>query len=750
MGKNKITRWIDLQNEKLCLKINTMYFKKIERGHSIYYILTPKFYPFLILRFFVVICNLFRFNPLLFEPYGRAFNHSPFFKRVFEIFFTFCGLRYFTKPIYEPNYYLDQFKGRDLHFTEVENPVVSIIIPVYNQIQYTKTCLRSLILNVSTQYSYEVILIDDCSTDETTETLETISGLKYIRNTVNLGFLHSCRKGIELSKGNYICLLNNDTILLPNWLESLVDTIKEDENVGCVGSKLIYPYGLLQEAGGIIYQDGSGANYGKYQNPNYSKYNYKRVVDYSSGASILFGRKDYDLVGGLDTRYEPAYYEDTDFCFAIRHILGKNVVYQPSSVVVHFEGVSSGKKAEKGNVKSYQDINKLKFIEKWKSYLDKNYPLIKQDLAAKKYLPKKTIIVIDSYLPLFDRESGSNRLYQLLLIFKTMGYHLLFVPNNGKIVEPYYSILTSKLGIEVLLKERGKRSLKNKLIAAVKHANILWICRPELNKKFKYLTPFNSNIKWIYDTVDLHYVRLLRECNLFSKNLKFKYKIRRLKALELSLAKQADCTIAITTIEAETLKREGVKNVEVIPNIHLPFNQKTPEFDERKDLCFIGSYKHKPNIDAAFWLIEDIMPIVWGKRPEIKVYLLGNNPTPEILSLQNDRIIVPGFIEDVSSYFLDSKVFVAPLRYGAGMKGKIGQSLSFGLPIVSTSIGTEGMHLQDGINVLEANDTDEFANKIIQLYEDQELWNKIRDNANQTLSDYTPEIVLKKLELLFN
>ncbi|MCY1526061.1 sugar transferase, PEP-CTERM/EpsH1 system associated [compost metagenome] len=423
---------------------------------------------------------------------------------------------------------------------------------------------------------------------------------------------------------------------------------------------------------------------------------------------------------------------------------------------MHFEGISSGKKAKKGNVKSYQDINRLKFKEKWEAHLQISYPKQKQDAAAKKYLPEKTIVIIDSYLPLFDRESGSQRLYQLLNIFMDMNLHLQFVPHDGKLTEPYYHLLTSKLGIEVINKNVGQWSFRKQLANAVRHADLLWICRPNLNKKYKYLIRFNANIKWIYDTVDLHYIRLERQFllskafNSFYKNLWLTYKIRRSKVLELSLAKQANFTIAITNVEAEILKREGIKKVWIIPNIHLPFLHETPAFSGREDLCFIGSYDHKPNVDAAYWLIDEIMPMVWRKRPEIRLYLLGNNPPPELRSRQDDRIIIPGFIEDVSNYFLKAKIFVAPLRYGAGMKGKIGQSLSFGLPIVSTSIGTEGMNLKDNISVLEANNAADFADKILRLYEDSELWNTIQQHAYKTLSEYTPERIRSRLSKLFS
>lgn len=744
MAKNIITYWIDLQNEKLCSKINKMYYKKIEAGASIYYIFFPKFYPFLLLRLFIILLNLLRFNPKYYYKNKNTFSIKNNKNLVVELFFVFCGLRYFIKEEYTPNYYHNKLADGKLKFIKPQRPLVSIVLPVFNQIEYTNVCLKSLILNISSKYEYEVIVIDDFSTDHTSSVLEGVDGITYIKNEKNIGFLLSCIKGIEVSKGKYICLLNNDTIVLENWLETMVETIEEDKNVGCVGSKLIYPYGLLQEAGGIIYEDGSGVNYGKFQNATYSRYNYKRKVDYCSGASLLFKKEDYELIGGLDTRFQPAYYEDTDFCFSIRHILGKDVVYQPSSCIVHFEGVSSGKRAKVGNVKSYQNINRDKFVEKWRRFLKDGYQKRDADSAAKKYLPLKKMMIIDSYLPFFDKESGSNRLFHLLKIFQSLGYHLIFIPYDSKLVEPYYTLLTSKMAVEVVTKERGYFTFIARLKKLIKDVDVLWICRPKLNKKYKFLIKYNSKVKWIYDTIDLHYIRLAREFNIFPSG-KLKRKINKTKSLEIALAEKADFTIAITDTEAEMLKKDNIKKIEVIPNIHIAYEKEIPGFNERKDICFIGSYNHKPNVDAAIWLIDEIMPLVWNINPKIKLFLLGNNPNERMLKYQNERIIVTGFIEDVSPYFLQCRIFVAPLRYGAGMKGKIGQSLTYALPIITTDIGIEGMSLTHNQNVLVANDAETFSKYILDLYNNELLWNKISDSSKQQLKQYNPQKIKEDL-----
>ena len=642
----------------------------------------------------------------------------------------------------------------DITLPYSDRPVVSIIIPVYNKLDYTLQCLSSVANHVSPDSLVEVIVVNDCSTDCTQEILEQVEGLNLVNNPENLGFIHSCNKGAAVSQGEYLYFLNNDTQIRPQAIESLVEVLENDPTVGAVGSKLIYPDGSLQEAGGIIWQDASGWNYGRNNNPFDPRYNYLREVDYCSGASLMVRRTIFESLKGFAIDFAPAYYEDTDLCFAIRHKLGLKVIYQPKSEVIHYEGVTSGTSTSSG-VKQYQVVNAGKFQQKWRYVLETSQYLVNKGIdnlahGARKYQGQKTILVIDSYMPCYDKESGAQRMFHLLKIFRDLEYHVIFVADNGVKDEPYNGELQN-LQIETIYTQDGFGTTpESQIRTRLALVDVAWICRPNLNEKYLPLIRSQENIKVIYDTIDLHYLRMKRAWELSSmNNAQEATEWVNMQKRELTIAHQADLTITVTDVEKSILQQQGIHPVEVVPNIHVSrINEDTERntsFAARKDILFIGSYNHPPNIDGVLWLCREIMPLVWQELPEVKVTLLGSNPTAQVQGLASDRVEVTGYIADVSDYFLSHRIFVSPLRYGAGMKGKIGQSLEYSLPIISTAVGIEGMYLTAGKNLLEANTTEEFATAILRLYQNQELWNNLASNSQEAIKIFTPEVIKQNL-----
>lgn len=266
-----------------------------------------------------------------------------------------------------------------LAFPETDEPVASIIIPVFNQPGLTRDCLRS-IAAVGAREPFEVIVVDDASSDPRMEALHAIAGVTWLRNARNSGFIASCNRGAAQARGSVLVFLNNDTEVTPGWLDALLQNVQR-QDVGMVGARLVYPDGRLQEAGGLVFADGSAWNYGRLARPDDPRYLHRRDADYCSGAAIAIERALFRQLDGFDTRYAPAYYEDTDLAMATR-AAGLRVVCVPATVV-HREGASAGTDVTRG-MKAHQPINMRRFREKWRDQLSSHAPVGSDpDVAAR-------------------------------------------------------------------------------------------------------------------------------------------------------------------------------------------------------------------------------------------------------------------------------------------------------------------------------------------------------------------------------
>lgn len=669
----------------------------------------------------------------------NAWKVRKFFMKCYYGFFP--GQRK-TKSLSKPTFYesLDFSTFEKIRLPAHDKPLCSIIIPFYEQTRLTWLCLKALELNLEKNLPVEIVLIDDNSRDST-ELTSSLEGVRLVSNRENIGFLKSCNKASEICRGEYLIFLNNDTQVQPNWLSSLVETLSNESKVGAVGSKLIYPDNSLQEAGGIIWRDATGCNYGKGKDHTEPHFNFLREVDYCSGASLATSRSLFKEAGGFAECYTPAYYEDTHYCFSLRK-MGYRVMYQPKSVVVHCEGASCGTSEESG-VKSYQRTNRHRFKSAWSDDLSAHSAPVRkfsqQYAAANRLNGAKNILVIDTYLPVYDRESGGHRLYQILIILRNLGYQVSFLPHNQKAEEPYVSELQQK-GIEVLI--FNKPGIRKELRRRLDNVDVAWICRPQMYRKYGPFIRNRSKARIIYDTIDLHFLRIKREWELYGcKDNGLEREWKKFHRQEKSFSEHCDFALTVTEDEAQRVREWGNERTFVVPNVHLSETSEIPSFSTRKGILFIGSYLHIPNIDAAQWLVEEIMPLVWKTMPDVQLFLLGSNPSSEILQLRRPGVCVTGFVQDVKPFFNQTKVFVAPLRYGAGMKGKIGQSMSLGLPLITTSIGAEGMKLKNGKHAFISEDPVSIAQNIVTLSNDEAKWNELSSAGMRHMEEYSPEVV---------
>ncbi len=600
-------------------------------------------------------------------------------------------------------------------------PLVSIVIPVYNQFKHTYHCLESL-ARLTDKNSFEIIVIDDCSDDETQTAIKNIDGITYHRQPQNGGFIESCNTGADLAQGKYLLLLNNDTEVLNGWLDELVLTFENQPHAGLVGSQLLYPDGRLQEAGGIIFSDASGWNYGRLDSPDAPEYQHLRETSYISGASVMITTDLFKQLGYFDQRYKPAYYEDTDLAFAVRKA-GYKVFYQPHSRIIHFEGVSSGTDLTSGT-KKYQVINQEKFAEKWQDEL-KNQPVPESDIESARFQNKSPrVLIFDACTPTPDQDSGSLRMMNLIKIFKHLGYQVSFVPENMAHFENYTQDL-QRLGVECVFAPKYATPLQY-LKAKGHYFQTIILSRYYVAEPLMpMIRSYCPEARIWFDTVDLHYLREARMAELDS-NISAVKAANQTKDKELAVAQNCDLTLVVSPYEQTVLAKENPDlNVAVLSNIHEIYGGHQG-FADSQDIMFIGGYQHTPNVDGILWFVDEIFPQILATIPDLKLHIIGSKAPEKVINLgQHPNIVFHGFVENIEPLMRNIRIAVAPLRFGAGVKGKVNMSMSYGQPVVGTTVAVEGMYTQHGHDVLMADKADDFAAAVIRLYQESSLWSQI-------------------------
>ncbi len=636
-----------------------------------------------------------------------------------------------------------------LTFPLFEHPSVSIIIPVYNAWSVNVKCLQAIHQN-SADVAYELILADDASSDETKNCTNWFKNIVHVRNEENKGFLLNCNHAADFAKGKYIVFLNNDTEVKSGWLSSLVVLMERDNQIGLAGSKLIYPDGLLQEAGGIIWKDASGWNYGNRQTPDAPEYNYVKEVDYISGASIMIRSELWKQLGGFDTRYSPAYCEDSDLAFSVRE-KGYKVVYQPLSEVIHYEGYSHGSDSQESqisSVKEYQAINNKQFYEKWKSVLSSSFANGEDVFHARdRTQGKKTLLMVDHYVPQFDKDAGSKTTFQYLQLFVKMGFNVKFIGENFYKHEPYTSIL-QQLGIEVLYGAFYANNWENWFKDNANYIDYIYLNRPHISINYIDFFKENSNATILYYGHDLHFLREQKRHEL-TKNDSLLDEIKKWKKIETYLFEKSDVILTPSIEEEKIIKSlNSIYNVQLMqPYIYDSVSDPITDFETRENILFVGGFNHLPNVDAILWFLKEVWPTITNAISGIKFIVAGSNPPNEIIELASDDIIIKGYISEyeLEQLYKSCKLAVIPLRFGAGVKGKTVEAMRHGLPLVSTSFGVEGLPGNYSF-VTVADNAKDFSTKVILLYNTYSLSEVSKLEIEYIREHFSEENAIKMIE----
>ncbi|MEW5871691.1 MAG: glycosyltransferase [Chloroflexota bacterium] len=630
-------------------------------------------------------------------------------------------------------------------------PSFSIIIPVYGQLAYTQSCLEQLRQTIAGDFACEIIVVDDASNDDTPAFLHQQAAqdlcLKILTNPQNTGFIASCNRAAQAASGEWLVFLNNDTLPQSGWLEAAWGTFEQHPDAGAVGAKLLYPDGRLQEAGAVIFADGSGANFGKWGDPGDPLYNYLRPVDYCSGAFLVTPRELFLQLGGFDPLYTPAYYEDADYCFRLRQA-GYKVYYQPECVIVHVEGATSGVDPSSTfqGAKRYQIANREKFVHKWARALQvQPSPPAAFNMATWHALvagpePARRALLCAPSLPEYDRQSGSLRIFHFVQFLQEAGWAVSFVAHDER-AEPRYTHQLRQMGVAVYT---GFDQRMQQLVQFGRFELAILAFWKIAELALPIVRQFSPSTAIIVDSVDLHFLRQARQafgslqsaetgderCRSATGLLEENYASQMVREINAYVA--ADVVLAVSDKESQLIN-DLVNDpglAYTVPDSFSLYETDTPisvglSLSQRKGILFVGNFRHPPNEQALAYLCQEIVPrldpAVLAQHP---IYVVGNALDERIQKLGSGLpdVHMLGWVPSLIPYLHSVRLSLVPLLFGAGTKRKLLHALMAGTPVVSTSIGVEGLDLQDGRHVLVRDDPEGFAQAIQALIQDDNLW----------------------------
>lgn len=613
-----------------------------------------------------------------------------------------------------------------------DEPRVSVLILTQKDAGLLEACLASLAQHLPTTIPAEVlILCNGASADVVAFAQRQVVGAQVFVSPVNLGFGGGNNRLARDARGELLLLLNDDAVVHPGWLEPLVQTLDSQPGAAAVGSRILFADGRVQEAGSVLFDDGSTAPVGRGLPAGSPAYLFCRQVDFSSANSLLLRASALAEVGGFDEGFFPAYYEDVDLALALR-AAGHSWFYDGRSQIGHHESASTVT-----HFKHFLFARNIKRVRaKWASALARQparppgggpdgpapASLRSAIASARGDLPR--VLVVDDMLPVPSLGAGFVLMHDFAVQAGLGRFALSLAVTKHEGADP---MAVARLGYEVV-----QGDLLTHLADPATAYDVVVICRPSNYELIATaLAEHQSQAAVVYVAEALFATRLEREADLLEdgdpRAAQIRAQAAQVRALEERIVAAVDRVAAVSAAEAAILRAvPGAAPVEVVPPLQ-PSLQATPaQLGTRRDIAYVASWTARgntPNYDGFWWFVREVLPAVLSPVPWTRLRVTGANVPADIVAVAGPHIDLTGFVPELADLYAAVRVVVAPIRFGAGVKIKTLEALQYGVPVVTTSIGAEGIELPPGCQAIVVEDDPvAFAAAVQRLLTDNDVW----------------------------
>ena len=602
-------------------------------------------------------------------------------------------------------------------FPRFSTPSIAIIINFGKNYQNNYFCLQSIWLY--TKKPYKIFAITNNIKNSGVSGTKNIVVIENPNNVTNLLERYQLVRGV-ITSSEYVLFLDSNCMVTDKYFESMISILSHEKKCVAVSGKIVDIYNeTLLFAGNIISQDGKIKICGFGESADKPEYSFVRAIDRPAEECLLMRKNDLDKL--CDDRYG-----QNSSIYSVLRKYDCTIIFQPGAII------------------KYQDPKNFKNFDANETRTD----LFIKKLDNKYRIHKTKILVLDDYIPAVRYGSGFPRLYEMLLCLSELGYSVTFFPVGNPVkVQPETSELQQK-GIEVFWEQYA--NFDSFMTKRCNQYDIVLISRPQVFEKFYGLVKENfRDSVIIYDAEALFYTREQAKAKIVGKIEN--ENIENLAKQEMRLLEKADMVISVSPREKQAMLQQSLQeNIEVWEHIQDVKENRLP-FSQRHGILFLGSFfagQGSPNEDAALYFAKDIFPKIL-ERMDCKLYIVGANPTDAVKKLASKQIEVTGYVENLEDYFYKCRVNVVPTRFAAGIPLKLLQAMSHGIPTVVSELIANQLVLSNNKEVLIAQDTMEFADKIMLLYSHETLWTTIKQNSLKfVLDNFSKSSMMKKLQTI--